>query len=91
MTDKAFFEAVERTIRSAMEREYRRGYQEGIRDAANFAGTWDKQISGTPFKFEDLILLKFNLIGRRKPRRKIPRHRSVREAREATKARLLDS
>jgi len=80
-----FLDEVQDVIRQAMEREHRRGYVQGIKDAASFAGTWDQQITGTPFKFEDLILLKFNLIGKRKPRRKVMRLRTLREKAEANK------
>lgn len=43
-------------------------YRRGVRAAAQFAGTFDKQIQH-PYRFEDVILYKFNL-RRAKPRRK---------------------
>jgi hypothetical protein len=74
-----FLDQVESMIRDALIRERKAGYTAGIRAAAEFAGTYDKQISGTVFKFEDLILLKFNLIGNRKPRRKVQVTRTIRD------------
>lgn len=49
---------------------WRDGYRSGIRAAAAFAGEWDRQIAGTPYRFEDIILGKFNLIGNKKLRPK---------------------
>jgi len=76
-------------IRDKMIAENRRGYRQGIKDAASFAGTWDQQITGTEFKFKDLILLKFNLLGKRKPRRKVMQLRTLREKAEAMGAQSL--
>lgn len=39
-------------------------YCRGIRAAAGFASEWDSQISGTKYKFESIILGKFNLISK---------------------------
>lgn len=50
--------------------KFREGYRAGIKAAADFAGTWDQQITGTPYKFEDIILGKFNLLDTEKMRRK---------------------
>jgi hypothetical protein len=89
---------VEETIRSALQREFKRGLRigaqgerawdgdatstlklynarkagvkAGIRQAARFAGSFDKQITQTEYKFEDIILVKFNLLARHKMRRK---------------------
>jgi hypothetical protein len=44
--------------------------KQGIKMAAEFAGTFDKQIDH-PYRFEDVILHKFNL-RKRKPRKKRP-------------------
>lgn len=82
MTEKELLDKVETLIRERLIKEHRLGYIQGIRHAAEFAGTYDQQITGTEFKFEDLILLKFNLIGRRKPRRKVMRLRTLREKKE---------
>lgn len=49
------------------ERE-RQAFQFGIVCAAEFAGTWDKQIAW-PYRFADVILHKFNL-RKPKPRKK---------------------
>lgn len=49
---------METIIRDKMIKANRDGYRQGIRAAAGFAGTWDQQITGTEFKFENLILLK---------------------------------
>ena len=43
-------------------------YRLGVRAAAEFVGGWDKQINH-PYRFEDVILYKFNL-RKRKPRKK---------------------
>jgi len=43
-------------------------YRDGIRAAAAFAGYWDQHITGTMYRFEDIILCKFNL--RKRPRKK---------------------
>lgn len=77
-----FLDEVQDVVRKAMEREHRRGYIIGIKAAAGFAGTWDQQITGTEFRFEDMILLKFNLLGKRKPRRKVMRLRTLAEKAE---------
>jgi hypothetical protein len=47
-----------------------RAWQDGVRAAAAFAGEWDKQITGTPYKFEDIILCKLNLLAKSKLRKK---------------------
>lgn len=44
-------------------------YRDGIEAAADFASSWDSQISGTKFTFGDIIRGKFNLIGKRKLRK----------------------
>jgi hypothetical protein len=49
-------------------KDYEAGVQSGIRAAATFIGEFDRQIKH-PFKMEDCVLAKFNLINRR-PRRK---------------------
>ena len=43
----------------------------GVKCAAGFAGEWDRQINH-PYRFEDVILYKFNL-RKRKPRKKVKR------------------
>lgn len=51
-------------------------FRRGIRAAADFAGTWDNYITGTPYYFEDVILGKFNLLPKSKMRKKkVPRER----------------
>lgn len=45
-------------------------FRRGVRAAAGFAGGWDKQITGTRYRFEDIILFKFNLIRKGSMRRK---------------------
>jgi len=42
----------------------------GIKSAAWFAGTWDKQITKTKYMFQDIILCKFNVISKRQLRKK---------------------
>ena len=50
----------------------REGYIVGIRAVAQFVGEWDRQIRH-PFRFEDVILYKFNL-RKTTPRRKRVSH-----------------
>ena len=46
------------------------GFREGVRAAAAFIGQWDKRIDH-PYRIEDVVLCKFNLTRRQKPRRKV--------------------
>lgn len=50
------------------ENDYRLAYQLGIRAAAEFAGSFDAQVDH-PYRMEEVVLAKFNLIKGR-PRRK---------------------
>ena len=45
------------------------GFKQGIRCVAEFVGTWDKQIN-CQYRFEDIILMKFNMLNRKNPRKK---------------------
>ncbi len=47
----------------------------GIRLAAEFAGTWDSQVVGNKVHFEDLVLMRFNLLpkGKERPKPKMKR------------------
>jgi len=49
-------------------KDYEAGLRSGIRAAAQFIGSFDRQIKH-PYRMEDCVLAKFNLITRR-PRRK---------------------
>lgn len=49
--------------------QLREEFRRGVKAAASFAGEWDKQINH-PYRFEDVILCKFNLTTRKKPRLK---------------------
>lgn len=74
MTEKQMYAQMEKIIREKMmaanSSGYKDGFKAGIIAAAQFAGTWDNQISGTEYRFEDVILMKFNLIAKRKMRKK---------------------
>lgn len=52
------------------ERAERAAFRRGVRAAAGFAGEWDAQITGTKYRFEDIILFKFNLIRKKSVRKK---------------------
>jgi hypothetical protein len=59
---------MELTATAGFNSDQQAGYRMGIRAAAAFAGSWDKQIA-CPSRFEDVILCKFNL-RKGKPRKK---------------------
>lgn len=59
-----------RASKRAQDPVARKHWEDGVRHAAKFAGTWDRSISGTPYRFEDIILCKFNL--KKRLRRKRP-------------------
>ena len=52
-----------------LETARRKGFKQGIEAAASFIGRWDAQIAHS-HAMEDIVLAKFNLIGKRKIRRK---------------------
>lgn len=67
MTEKDF-DRVSKFNRA--ERElYRLGFIHAVHAVAQFVGQWDAHIDHC-YKFEDVILSKFNLLKRKKPRNK---------------------
>lgn len=57
-------------IKAARERAQKGIHPDTVRAVAQWAGQWDSQITGTEYKFEDIILGKFNLIKKRKMRKR---------------------
>lgn len=56
---KAYYKKLGSVILSPMGKW---AYEMGLRHAAEFAGSWDSQIMGTKYSFEDIVLGKFNLL-----------------------------